>query len=144
MPTYYAVFRLPYPCASMVRKVRLIRGVWILLLFIMACRQWVWVLPRMTMSCPMLQHEFAFFLRLFVFEREFPRRAEADGCDNGVFAQAGFVVRYATPCPGCRRRSVEQAGVEAGGLTAASCCSTCCLMSANTLSHGCAVRVAPE
>ena len=33
-----------------------------------------------------LQHKFAFFLRLFVFEGEFPRCAEADGCDNGVFA----------------------------------------------------------
>ena len=52
---------------------------------------------------PVLQHEFAFFLRLFVFEGKFSGGSEADGGDNGVFAQAGFVV--AVPCPGCRRRS---------------------------------------
>ena len=64
---------------------------------------------------PVLQHKFSFFLCLFVFEGKFPRCAEADGGDNGVFAQAGFVVavpRHALAAVGV---AVEQAGVEAGG-----------------------------
>ena len=62
-----------------------------------------------------LQHDFAFFLRLFVFEGEFARCAEADGGDNSVFAQAGFVVavpRHALAAVGV---AVEQAGIETDG-----------------------------
>ena len=64
---------------------------------------------------PVLQHEFALFLCLFVFEGEFPRCAEADGGNYAVFAQTGFVVavpRHALTAVGV---AVEQAGVEADG-----------------------------